>query len=158
MKIGQCGTCRHGGNDNVTDVCRGCYNNEKDCWENWEPESADLVTADMYQEQAMRTAKEQSACEDLVEAALGLTGETGECADIIKKWLCQGHGLDVGKLIDEIGDVLWYAALLARALGVSLGEIMMRNVEKLRERYPDGFDPERSRSREEDGRETESEP
>lgn len=149
MKIGQCSTCRHCGNDSTSDVCRGCYIKEENAATNWEPESADFVTADWYQAQAMRTAKDQSEGENLIEAALGLTGEAGECADVIKKWLCQGHELDAGKLIGEIGDVLWYAALLARVLGVSLGEVMIKNVAKLRERYPDGFDPERSRNREE---------
>lgn len=147
MKIGQCSTCKHCGNDIESDVCRGCYIKDEGGVTNWEPEAPDCVTADWYQAQAMRTAKDQPEGESLVEAALGLTGEAGECADVIKKWLCQGHELDAGKLIGEIGDVLWYAALLARVLGVSLGEVMIKNVAKLRERYPDGFDPERSRNR-----------
>lgn len=158
MKIGQCSTCKHRGNEIESDVCRGCYIKDEGGATNWEPEAPDCVTADWYQAQAMRTAEDQYAEKSLVEAALGLTGETGECVEIIKKHIFQGHDLETDKLIGEIGDVLWYAALLAWVLGVSLGEIMMRSVEKLRERYPDGFDPERSRNREEDGRETESEP
>lgn len=157
MKIGECSTCKHCGNNNESDVCRGCYIKEENDATNWEPESADFVTADWYQAQTMRTAEDQYAEKSLAEAALGLTGEAGECVEIIKKHIFQGHDLETDKLIGEIGDVLWYAALLARVLGVSLGEIMMRNIEKLREWYPDGFDPERSIHREEDN-ETEQEP
>ena len=157
MKIGECSTCKHCGNAVESDVCRGCYIKEESGATNWEPESAEYVTPDWYQEQAMRTAGEFSHEDYLLNAALGLCGESGEVADLIKKYRFQGHELDTAKLIKELGDVLWYAALLARVLGVSLGDVMIRNVAKLRERYPDGFDPERSIHREED-HETEQEP
>lgn len=148
MKIGLCSTCRHCGNEIESDVCRGCYIKDEGGATNWEPESAEYVTPDWYQAQAMRTAGEFSQDEYLINAALGLNGESGEVADIIKKYRFQGHELDTAKLIKELGDMQWYIALAASALGVSLGEVMMRNIEKLRERYPDGFDPERSVHRE----------
>lgn len=105
----------------------------------------------------MRTAGEFSREDCLLNAALGLCGESGEVADLIKKYRFQGHELDTAKLIKELGDVQWYIALAASALGVSLSEIMMRNIEKLRKRYPNGFDPERSIHREEN-HEAEQEP
>lgn len=103
--------------------------------------------ANTYQMAAMRTANEK--CLNLANAGLGLTGEAGEAADIIKKHLFHGHELDKEALVKELGDVLWYVALAADLIGVKLADIMLLNVAKLRERYPDGFSEERSRNRDE---------
>lgn len=94
-----------------------------------------------YQRLAMRTAGDGA---DIVNAALGLAGEAGEVADLVKKWSFQGHELDVPRIVEELGDVLWYIALAAEALNIDMAEIMSRNVQKLLRRYPEGFDPERS--------------
>lgn len=102
------------------------------------------MTFDEYQVMSMRTANDHA---DLITAALGLAGEGGEFADQIKKWYGQGHDLDQAHLMEELGDALWYIALAAERLGVSLHEIAYQNTEKLRRRYPNGFDPERSRNR-----------
>lgn len=150
----ECKNCKYEGNIITTDPCRNCCMSHKHWW----PLSARAVTPDWYQAQAMRTAGEFSQDEYLINAALGLAGESGEVADIIKKYRFQGHELDTTKLIKELGDVQWYIALAASALGVSLGEIMMRNIEKLRERYTNGFEAERSIHRTEESHETESEP
>lgn len=72
----------------------------------------------------------------------------GECIDIVKKHLFQGHELDINKLVDELGDVLWYAAVTAAGIGVTLEDVMQHNIDKLRKRYPDGFNAERSIHRE----------
>jgi NTP pyrophosphatase (non-canonical NTP hydrolase) len=79
--------------------------------------------------------------------ALGITGEAGEVADLIKKHLGHGHELDVDKVAKEVGDVLWYLAALGDQLGFSLGAIAEMNINKLRDRYPDGFSRERSINR-----------
>ena len=71
--------------------------------------------------------------------ALGLTGESGEVAEHIKKWLAHGLPLDLDKLVLELGDVLWYLQAMAAECGVSLAEVRDRNVTKLRARYPQGF-------------------
>lgn len=84
----------------------------------------------------------------LTLAALGLTGESGEVADAIKKMLFQGHALDRKHVAKELGDILWYLGLACEAIGYSLDEVMQMNVDKLRARYPQGFDPERSINRE----------
>lgn len=68
--------------------------------------------------------------------------------DLVKKCLFQGHGLDYAHLIEEAGDIAWYLAELAAGLGITLEEILTRNIEKLRRRYPQGFDSERSIHRE----------
>ena len=97
-----------------------------------------------YQKLAQRTANTKLPSDKIENGILGLSGESGECADIVKKCLFQGHELDREKLIEELGDVLWYCAELAAGLGVGLEEVAQRNIDKLRRRYPDGFDPERS--------------
>lgn len=105
------------------------------------------MTGNEYQRLAMRTAT--SKCRDMANAALGLTGEAGEVADEIKKFLFHGHPLNPEKVVKELGDVLWYVALMADLLNVSLDFVMEHNIEKLKRRYPDGFDPVRSINREE---------
>ena len=59
---------------------------------------------DEYQQKAARTRAGQA---DYVMAALGLTGEAGEFADLVKKWYAQGHPLDRARMIEELGDLLW---------------------------------------------------
>lgn len=86
---------------------------------------------------------------ELLNGALGLTGESGEVSDMIKKHIFHGHDLDRDELIKELGDVCWYVALLCNAIGVSLDEVMTRNIDKLRERYPEGFSESASRNRKE---------
>lgn len=103
------------------------------------------MTINDYQKEALRTAGEA----DLVNGVLGLCGESGECADIVKKYLFQGHDLDVEHLAKELGDVAWYLAVTAYAIGYDLETVLRLNVRKLRKRYPDGFDPEKSQNRKE---------
>ena len=105
------------------------------------------MTFNEYQALAQRTSpKEHSR---ILNGALGLCGEVGECVDHVKKHLFQGHDLDRDHLAEEIGDVLWYCAELAAGLNRSLEEIAEMNIAKLRKRYPDGFDSERSVHRDE---------
>lgn len=110
------------------------------------------MTFDEYQAAAMRTAKRAPGEEvshemHLAVMALGLTGEAGEVADMIKKSLGHGHGYDVDELRKELGDVLWYLTALAEHCGIDLEWIAKANVEKLQKRYPNGFSHEASRNR-----------
>lgn len=107
------------------------------------------MTLNEYQAAAMRTAKKQDARSELLEAILGIVGEGGELADVYKKVRFQGHTEDTEHAVKELGDVLWYIAEAAEALGVSLQMVAERNIEKLRARYPDGFDPNKSVNRKE---------
>lgn len=108
----------------------------------------DKLTVNDYQRMAMRTAGEYISDYDMLRNAVyGLNGESGEVIDLLKKHEFQGHDLDHKKIIDEAGDVCWYLALLASALGVSLEQVMQHNIEKLIKRYPDGFDKNRSINR-----------
>lgn len=102
---------------------------------------------DEYQQLALRTAKDTTRTHNLMECALGLAGESGEVADHVKKHLYQGHDLNIAHIKGELGDVLWYVATMARALGLDLSEVASANVAKLKARYPDGFDEQRSRDR-----------
>ncbi len=103
------------------------------------------MTINEYQELAMRTLNPALARKDvLINSVMGLCGESGEAIDLVKKWLAQGHTLDRERLIKELGDVAWYLAEAATALDVSLEDVLQENIEKLKKRYPDGFDRERS--------------
>lgn len=106
------------------------------------------MTISEYQRKAMRTDTDKTQLERLINAALGLAGEGGEVADIVKKAVFQGHSLDIEHLSEELGDVAWYLAQAATAIGVPLDAIMCANIEKLEKRYPEGFSVERSVNRE----------
>ena len=95
-----------------------------------------------YQSLAMRTAKPMDVKDDLLHAALGLTGEAGEFADCIKKHWAYNKPLDSQNAIEELGDLLWYIALACNALGVSMDEVAAINLEKLRKRYPKQYQDE----------------
>ena len=102
-----------------------------------------------YQRLAMRTSrKDMSPEEHLMNAMLGLAGETGECCDLVKKRFYQ-DGRDIReKLKDELSDVAWYLAEAATSMGWELNEIAQHNIDKLTARYPDGFEADRSLHRE----------
>lgn len=98
------------------------------------------MNANEYQKLAMTTLnKELSKREILINGVMGLCGESGEVIDLVKKWYAQGHELDREKLVKELGDVAWYLAEIATAIGVTLDEVLTGNIEKLKARYPDGF-------------------
>jgi len=104
------------------------------------------VTLNEYQQAAMRTASgmnyEQYGA--IMNAALGICGESGEVADLVKKAAFQGHDLDREHVAKELGDCFWYLAVGAEAIGYTLEEIGQMNKAKLEARYPNGFEAERS--------------
>lgn len=103
-----------------------------------------------YQVLAMRTSnKKCSESEHLFNGALGLAGESGEVCDSIKKSFMQGHPLDYDHIARELGDVCWYIAETATAIGYDLETIFAMNIDKLMKRYPEGFSSERSQHRRE---------
>lgn len=110
------------------------------------------MTLNDYQDGAMRTSRaDLSRHEHMMNGILGLAGEAGECADLVKKGFYQ-DGRDVrAALKDELGDVLWYVAEIATAMGWTLEEVAEHNRQKLLVRYPDGFSAERSLHRKEEG-------
>ncbi len=86
---------------------------------------------------------------DIINASLGLSGEVGELNDMIKKAVFHEHPIDRMKVEKEIGDIMWYVALMCEGFGFDMAEVMALNIAKLKARYPDGFDTERSLHRQE---------
>ncbi len=100
-----------------------------------------------YVSEVLRTCVATDFHERLLLGALGLAGEAGEVVDILKKSRFQGHALEPARIKDELGDVLWYLALLCHTLGLTFEEVRAENVAKMHRRYPDGFEVERSVNR-----------
>lgn len=126
-------------NTNDTNWCP--YSSESALHKNWKfvkREDINTMAPNEYQTEVMRTASgmDYSTAQPLMNAALGISGEGGEVADLDKEHLAK-----------ELGDVLWYIALGAHSIGYDLETIMQMNVDKLRKRYPDGFDSSRSTHR-----------
>jgi NTP pyrophosphatase (non-canonical NTP hydrolase) len=95
-----------------------------------------------YQEAAKTTAVYTSADQQLVCTVLGLNGEAGEVAEKIKKVIRDKNSViddqDRKEIQKELGDVLWYLAVLADTLGLDLESVAALNLEKLRSRYQRG--------------------
>lgn len=123
------------------------------------------MTGNEYQEQAMRTndghAQDRLAdrmlagimrkkdVAGLINGLMGLSGEAGELTDLFKKWIFHNAPLDEEHAKKEVGDVLWYVAMICHSMGWSTDEIMQMNIDKLKARYPEGFDTEKSNHRKE---------
>lgn len=111
--------------------------------------AADNHTVEEYSGDLLRTVNVQIGKDSLLMGALGLSGETGEVVDEIKKSVYQGHTLDTKHLAEELGDVLWYLNLIGHTLGYELTDLLKMNSEKRKERYPDGFEESKSINRKE---------
>ena len=106
------------------------------------------MQTDHFTKDVIRTVnKTLEPNEHLTNAALGLTGEAGEVAEIVKKAMFQGHSLNRDKIAEELGDVMFYVAYMADTIGMTLDQIMSQNVAKRRNRYPDGFSVQKSVNR-----------
>ena len=89
--------------------------------------------------------------ERLLTAAVGMSAESGEFIEVVKKMIFQGKPVNEENLFHlkrELGDVMWYVAQACMALDTSFDEIVEMNVEKLKKRYPGGeFDVHKSENR-----------
>lgn len=112
------------------------------------------MTINEYQAYALRTESHIAADPipyiRVLDGLMGLNGEAGEAIDFIKKVLFQGHEFQREHLAKELGDIAWYLALSADAIGYDLETIFQMNVDKLKARYPDGFDVDHSLHRSSD--------
>lgn len=90
---------------------------------------------------------EQETDSRLLHAGMGLCTETGEFQDAQKRKLFYGKPWDRNNLIEELGDTLWYIAIACDALQISMIDVMIRNINKLRARYPEKFDEEKAVNR-----------
>lgn len=96
------------------------------------------ATLDGYQQEARRTInRDLSDDHRLLDAAAGLAEEAGEVLSHVRKHVLQGRVLDRDAIALELGDALWCLAVAADTLGISLHDVARRNVEKLRDRYPE---------------------
>jgi NTP pyrophosphatase (non-canonical NTP hydrolase) len=98
-----------------------------------------------YQQMSSRTAANHEG--ELANYGLGIAGEAGEVADLIKKSVFHGHEIKKEEVKKELGDVLWYVSQIARLAGLTLEEVATANIDKLYKRYPDGFSKEKSINR-----------
>ena len=96
------------------------------------------MECDEYQRAAMCTARDKNAPDEFMHLVLGLVGEAGEIAEKVKKLVRDKNSdlaqLDCDDMAAELGDVLWYTAVLANFLGLSLDDVAQRNVDKLADR------------------------
>lgn len=95
-----------------------------------------------YQEKAKETAT--STANSMTYLALGLNGESGEVAELVKKALrvgLKGQNIETfrERCVDELGDVLWYVAVFADYFGVTLDEVAQRNLNKVNARKVSGY-------------------
>ena len=115
------------------------------------------MTGNEYQKLAMRTCnfdldsewslqRDSEKCDAVHHGVFGLCAEAGEVAGIYQK-AYQGHPCEVDHLIKELGDCLWMIAEICSAYGIEFNDVMETNIEKLKKRYPDGFDTEKSLKR-----------
>lgn len=106
------------------------------------------MTINEYQREALKTESVVKLYPRILNGLMGLNGEAGEAIDILKKHLYQGHKLDTEHLAKELGDIAWYLAVSADAIGYDLETIFQMNIDKLRKRYPEGFEADKSINRE----------
>lgn len=83
----------------------------------------------------------------ILNACLGLSGEVGEFNDMVKKLVFHEKPLDAEHAKKELGDIMWYVAMMCYSFGWDLDEIMQLNIDKLRARFPEGFDVARANNR-----------
>lgn len=96
----------------------------------------------------MRTANDLGREGNIIHAAMLLTTEAGEIMDTVKKTYAYRKDLDEANIVEEMGDIMWGLALMCRELGVSLEDVMIRNIRKLEARYPEkAFSQERALNR-----------
>ena len=102
------------------------------------------MTGSEYQKKAMRTScVADKPLDARNHGVFGLASEAGEVAGLFQK-MYQGHPIEKQHLKKELGDCLWMIAEICEACGFSMDEVMETNITKLQERYPDGFETERS--------------
>ena len=94
-----------------------------------------------YQDYVEKLASQHSTATEkdrLLTSVLGLNGEAGECADLVKKHIYHGKPLDKEELTLEMSDVMWYMAFLCNTLEITIQDVINKNVEKLQKRYSTG--------------------
>ena len=103
-----------------------------------------MLSINDYQKFAAKGIRKESEGKNLIVGfALGLGGESGEVLDDIKKREYHGRNISIEHTAEELGDVMWYVANIATQLGFSLEDILINNICKLRDRYPELYEEEK---------------
>jgi NTP pyrophosphatase (non-canonical NTP hydrolase) len=103
------------------------------------------MTTKEYQQSVKRTVNPSLTLKDaIIQKVFGIAGEAGEVVDIFKKHFFQEHAVNKDRVKEEIGDMMWYIAGLCNLLDIDISEIYDLNIEKLKRRYPEGFDRNKS--------------
>lgn len=100
-----------------------------------------------FQKVSKRTMPSDKIIPKTLNCALGIAGEGGEVVDLIKKSVFQGHELDKTKLVEELGDLMFYVSNLATTFNIDMSKVLQSNVDKLAIRFPNGFNFEDSKKR-----------
>ena len=98
-----------------------------------------------YQKLCKKTAKNfDDKDKEILTLGLGIAGEAGDVAGCIKKTFSHGDDQESG-IRENLGDVMWYVAMIGDFFGWDLEDIMKENIEKLRRRHPEGFSEKAAR-------------
>jgi len=81
----------------------------------------------------------------LNHACIGVAKEAGEALQLVERWIYHGGVLDCSKLTNELGDVLWFVAQACNTLDIDMLEVMTKNIDKLKERFPEKYDETKAR-------------
>ncbi len=100
-----------------------------------------------FAEESSRTLIDKGHDLNLLHAAMGISTESGELMDAFKRKIFYGKDLDVVNVKEEIGDLMWYVAILLRELDLDFEELLQINIDKLKARYPEKFTEERALNR-----------
>lgn len=104
----------------------------------------EIMTGNEYQKLAARTInRDLNILEQEKHAIHGMVGEIGEIHSIYQK-VYQGHEIDTDHLKKELGDLLWFIAEYCTAMAWDMEDVMQMNIDKLRKRFPEGFEVDRS--------------
>jgi NTP pyrophosphatase (non-canonical NTP hydrolase) len=93
-----------------------------------------------YQELAKKTAKKdfKTEKEEILTWGCGISGEAGDVASCIKKTFMHNKDVKEG-IMENLGDMFWYSAMICNFFNWDMNEILQKNIEKLKKRFPEGF-------------------
>lgn len=77
---------------------------------------------------------------NVIHGIVGIVTEAGELAEALANSMAGGYTIDLVNVAEELGDIFWYAALIAKSAGLTFEEIQAKNIAKLKARYPEKFD------------------
>ena len=104
--------------------------------DSFEEKTMDINT---YLKESERTLIDKGHDMNLLHAAMGIGTEAGEMLDAFKRKIFYGKELDTVNVKEELGDLMWYMAILMRELDLDFEEVLQLNIDKLKARFPDKF-------------------